>query len=68
LKAGQTGHSPGGLPCEALRTNPKCQIAANDAFLLEHLDRVGYKRWIGGEYKPAAGTEAGLGWIHSLTR
>ena len=40
----------------------------NDAFLLEHLDRVGYKGWIGGEYKPAAGTEAGLGWIHALTR
>lgn len=27
------------------------------------LDRVGYKGWVGCEYKPATTTEAGLGWI-----
>jgi hydroxypyruvate isomerase len=34
----------------------------NFAFLLAHLDRIGYRGWIGCEYKPAAATEAGLGW------
>ena len=35
----------------------------NYPFLFEHIDRVGYKGWIGCEYKPKAGTEAGLGWV-----
>ncbi len=35
-------------------------------FLFEHLDRIGYTGWIGCEYRPAAGTEAGLGWMRSL--
>lgn len=35
----------------------------NYPFLFAHLDRIGYKGWIGCEYKPAAGTEAGLGWL-----
>lgn len=33
------------------------------AYLFQHLDRIGYKGWIGCEYKPASTTEAGLGWI-----
>jgi len=40
----------------------------NYAFLFRHLDRIGYKGWIGCEYKPAARTEDGLGWIQALTR
>jgi len=32
-------------------------------FLFAHLDRIGYKGWIGCEYKPAGTTEAGLGWL-----
>jgi hydroxypyruvate isomerase len=36
-------------------------------FLFEHLDRIGYQGWIGCEYKPAAGTEAGLGWLNTQT-
>jgi hydroxypyruvate isomerase len=32
-------------------------------FLFAHIDRIGYKGHIGCEYKPAAGTEAGLGWL-----
>jgi hydroxypyruvate isomerase len=27
------------------------------------LDRLGYAGWVGCEYRPAAGTEAGLGWF-----
>ncbi|WP_119353184.1 hydroxypyruvate isomerase [Azohydromonas sediminis] len=34
----------------------------NWAFLFAHLDRIGYRGWIGCEYKPATTTEAGLGW------
>jgi hydroxypyruvate isomerase len=40
----------------------------NYAFLFAHLDRIGYKGWIGCEYKPAARTEEGLGWMKQLTR
>lgn len=35
----------------------------NYQFLFEHLDRIGYGGYVGCEYKPAAGTEAGLGWL-----
>jgi hydroxypyruvate isomerase len=38
----------------------------NYPFLFRHLDRVGYDGWIGCEYKPAADTRAGLGWIAKL--
>jgi hydroxypyruvate isomerase len=36
-------------------------------FLYEHIDRIGYDRWIGAEYKPKAGTDAGLGWFRELS-
>jgi hydroxypyruvate isomerase len=39
----------------------------NFPYLYEHLDRIGYAGWIGAEYKPKAGTEAGLGWFRSLS-
>ncbi|ODV11072.1 MAG: hydroxypyruvate isomerase [Rubrivivax sp. SCN 70-15] len=32
-------------------------------FVFAHLRRIGYRGAIGCEYKPAAGTEAGLGWL-----
>ncbi len=35
----------------------------NYPFLFAHLDRIGYTGWVGCEYKPAQGTEAGLGWL-----
>jgi len=38
----------------------------NYAFLFAHLDRIGYRGWIGCEYKPAAGTEAGLAWLQCV--
>ncbi|MCE3261659.1 MAG: hydroxypyruvate isomerase [Pseudoduganella sp.] len=34
----------------------------NYRFLLNYLDEIGYEGWVGCEYKPKAGTEAGLGW------
>lgn len=40
----------------------------NYAFLLRHLDAIGYAGWVGCEYKPAAGTEAGLGWRSALVQ
>jgi hydroxypyruvate isomerase len=38
------------------------------AFLFAHLKRIGWKGAIGCEYKPAAATEAGLGWRQQLAQ
>jgi hydroxypyruvate isomerase len=35
----------------------------NYAYLFEVIDELGYRGWIGCEYRPAAGTSAGLGWL-----
>lgn len=35
----------------------------NDSFLFGELDRLGYAGFIGCEYRPKAGTEAGLSWF-----
>ncbi len=40
----------------------------NYPFLFERLDRLGYDGWIGCEYKPRAGTDAGLGWARSYLK
>ncbi|MEO5734331.1 MAG: hydroxypyruvate isomerase [Rubrivivax sp.] len=40
----------------------------NYEFLFAHIDRIGYDGWIGCEYKPAAGTEAGLRWRAALAQ
>ncbi|MGH6945564.1 MAG: TIM barrel protein, partial [Geminicoccaceae bacterium] len=34
----------------------------NYSYLLEMLDRRGYRGWVGCEYVPAGNTEEGLGW------
>jgi hydroxypyruvate isomerase len=34
-------------------------------FLFDHLDRIGYRGWIGCEYKPKTTTDAGLGWFEA---
>ena len=34
----------------------------NYAWLLPLIDELGYEGWVGCEYRPAVGTEAGLGW------
>jgi len=38
----------------------------NYGFLFEFLDRIEYQGWVGCEYKPAAATESGLGWMTGL--
>jgi hydroxypyruvate isomerase len=35
----------------------------NYPFLFGHIDQIGYAGWIGCEYKPRAGVDAGLGWM-----
>ena len=35
----------------------------NYTFLFKHLDEIGYKGWVGAEYKPLTTTEEGLGWL-----
>jgi hydroxypyruvate isomerase len=35
----------------------------NYAHVFGLIDRLGYRGWIGAEYKPVAGTEQGLGWM-----
>ena len=35
----------------------------NYAFLFRHLDAIGYRGWIGCEYKPLTTTLEGLGWL-----
>ena len=39
----------------------------NYPWLFAHIDRLGYTGWIGCEYKPAASTREGLGWIQHLS-
>jgi hydroxypyruvate isomerase len=39
----------------------------NYAFLFRHLDALGWKGYIGCEYKPRGDTRAGLGWLTELT-
>ena len=38
----------------------------NYPFLFDLLDCLGYDGWVGCEYKPKAGTEAGLGWFNAM--
>lgn len=40
----------------------------NYRHIFKHLDEIGYTAPLGAEYKPFAGTDAGLGWMTSLTR
>lgn len=40
----------------------------NDAFVFGELDRLGYRGFVGCEYNPRAGTNAGLGWLAPYLR
>lgn len=40
----------------------------NFANLFSALEKAGYDRWIGCEYKPAGTTEEGLGWLQGLRK
>ncbi len=39
----------------------------NYPWLFKHIDAIGYTGWIGCEYRPRAGTQAGLDWRTALT-
>lgn len=39
----------------------------NYPFIFRHLDALGYDGWVGAEYRPRTTTEAGLGWIATLS-
>ena len=39
----------------------------NYAYLFKFIDQLGYQGWVGCEYKPATTTEAGLGWLKSVS-
>jgi hydroxypyruvate isomerase len=38
----------------------------NYPYLFRVIDELGYAGWIGCEYRPRAGSEAGLGWLRSM--
>jgi hydroxypyruvate isomerase len=40
----------------------------NFAFLLAHIDRIGYRDWIGCEYNPLGDTDEGLAWARPWLR
>lgn len=40
----------------------------NYPYLFDVIDEAGFDGWIGCEYRPAAGTSAGLGWFSALPR
>src|SRR5262249_19607864 len=58
-------------PCAASRYPGRnepgtCEI--NYPFLFRHLDAIGYRGWIGCEYKPRTTTVDGLAWYAALTQ
>ncbi|MDM4767601.1 2-oxo-tetronate isomerase [Pelomonas sp. SE-A7] len=60
MELGLLGHVQlAGVP---LRQEPD-QGELRTEYLLEQLDELGYQGWVGCEYRPRAGTSAGLGWI-----
>jgi hydroxypyruvate isomerase len=46
-----------------VRHQPDDDGEINYPFVFAETDRLGYKGWIGCEYKPAGKTEDGLGWL-----
>jgi hydroxypyruvate isomerase len=45
------------------RNEPDGENEVNFPALIRALDAIGYQGWIGAEYRPRAGTVAGLGWL-----
>jgi 2-dehydrotetronate isomerase len=39
----------------------------NYRYVFDHIDRLGYAGWVGCEYRPRAGTLAGLAWFANLS-
>ena len=60
LPSGRVGHLQiAGVP---LRQEPDLG-ELNYPYLFQLIDELGYDGWIGCEYRPRAGTSAGLGWL-----
>ncbi|XP_055588233.1 putative hydroxypyruvate isomerase [Uranotaenia lowii] len=51
------------VPC---RTEPDSPGELDYRYVLPTLASAGYTGWVGCEYKPRAGTEAGLGWLRQF--
>ena len=34
--------------------------------IFAEIDRLGWQGWVGAEYRPRAGTDAGLGWVKAM--
>jgi len=47
------------------RNEPDDGQEINTRYLFEELDKLGYGGWVGCEYRPRAGTLAGLGWARA---
>jgi hydroxypyruvate isomerase len=45
------------------RNEPDAKQELNVAYLFGLIDELGYEGWIGCEYRPRNGTEAGLSWL-----
>jgi hydroxypyruvate isomerase len=45
------------------RNEPDAENEVNFPAVLRALEATGYQGWVGAEYRPRAGTEAGLGWL-----
>jgi hydroxypyruvate isomerase len=39
----------------------------NFDYLYDHLDQIGYRGWVGCEYRPAGNTVEGLAWFNELS-
>jgi hydroxypyruvate isomerase len=53
----------GHLQCAAVPTRHEPDEGeVNYSYVFGEVDRLGYSGWIGAEYRPRFGTEAGLGW------
>lgn len=64
LPGGRVGHLQiAGVPG---RNEPDAEGELNWPWLLALVDELGYAGWVGCEYRPRAGTSAGLGWRQAL--
>jgi hydroxypyruvate isomerase len=48
-----------------VRHEPDADGEINYPFVFSELDRLGYKEWVGCEYRPRGDTEDGLGWARA---
>jgi hydroxypyruvate isomerase len=45
------------------RNEPDALQELNVPYLFNVIDELGYEGWVGCEYRPRSGTEAGLAWL-----